>query len=460
MKKSLLNSYFESVSYPDVFQTCTGIDILKRTDHPPWICNKCDKQLIHFYSFRKNCIEADETLNSNIENEDPEMEEANLESNNINIKLELNDTYIKSESEDCPVLVNEEDIPMAVDDFDDTSDQSYIKSESEESDSESIEEIKTSQRKNNKPSTEISTVVDESLLNPQIKCDLCDVKCTNETTLKVHKNIMHLNDCPTFACLICNSTFYTENLLDNHKKSHSGIQNQKCRYCERLFNSTGARENHERRHHTGVKPYKCLDCEDRSFFSKSEYNRHTKRMHSKERPFICKLCNKSFTINQDLRQHMRNIHENIRNFQCDICGHGSLTVTNLRYHKKIVHESTAQHPCDLCSETFNKKPLLWKHKRTKHRGANICDICGVSLMTSTYLKTHRLSHDESNKKFSCPVCPTKSFVKNAALRRHIKDSHPNIEPPPPLERHPNPKGRRREIINPGLRTRPNNLNPK
>lgn len=347
----------------------------------------------------------------------------------MELTLEFND--IKSESDD-EVPVNELD-------------ETYIKSESEESES---DDGKRSSRKIIKQLPEI----DVNLLNPQVKCDFCDEKCTNEITLKVHQNIMHLNGGKTFKCNICNSTFYTENLLDHHIKTHNGIQNIKCRYCEKVFNNTGSRESHERRHHTGEKPYKCPVCEDRTFFSKSEYNRHTKRLHSTERPFICELCPKTFSINDDLKIHMKK-HDNIREFQCDICGHGSITVTHLRYHKKIVHESTEQHPCDLCSETFNKKPALWKHKKTKHRGAHICDICGVSLMTATYLKVHKLSHDESNKKFPCPVCPHKSFVKNAALRRHIKDSHPTIEPPPPLLRHPNAKGKRRVIKNPGSRSK-------
>lgn len=404
IKKSVLNSYFESLCYPEIFLKCTGIDVVKRTDHPQWICNKCDKQLIDLYSFRQKCIEADETLNGNDK---------------------------KSESDDETPL-NELD-------------KSYIQSESEESESDDGKQV---YQKITKQPPEI----DVHLLNPQVKCDFCDQKFTNETTLKVHQNIMHLNDCKTFKCNICNSTFYTENLRDKHIRTHSGAQNVKCRYCEKVFNNSGTRENHERRHHTGVKPYKCLVCEDKTFFSKSEYNRHTKRLHSKERPFICKVCNKTFTINSDLVVHMK-MHDNIREFQCDICGHVSLTASNLLYHKKMVHESTEQHPCNLCSETFNKKPALWKHQKTMHCGDHICNICGVCLMTARYLKTHRLLHDESNKKFKCTVCENKGFVKNAGLRRHMRDSHPTIEPPPPLLRHPNAKGKRRVVKNPGSRSK-------
>lgn len=418
IKKSLLNSYFEIVWYPDVFQSCTGIDILNRSDHPPWICYKCDKQLINFYSFRKTCIEADEILNSNkFKTEDLDIK-PKWEDSPVN---EFVETSIKSESED---------------EFDD---ETSIKSESDsESNDEEVKPTQNQVKPLVRPST-LTTDIDVTLLNPQLKCDQCDVKCTNAITLKVHKNKMHLNDCETFACSICHSSFYTENLLNKHKESHNGKQNVKCKYCEMLFNSKNARDNHERRHHSGVKPYKCLDCKDRSFFSKSEYTRHTKRLHSTERPFVCKLCNKTFSINQDLKQHMK-IHENVRDFQCDICGHASLTVTNLRYHKKIVHESTEEHQCDLCSEIFKKKPALWKHKRTKHRGAHICDICGLSLMTSENLKVHKRLHDESNRRFTCPICPHKSFFKNATLRRHFKGSHPGIEPPPLLERHRNSKG--------------------
>ena len=63
--------------------------------------------------------------------------------------------------------------------------------------------------------------------------------------------------------------------------------------------------NYHREGHLEGKPYECDfgDCDQR-FRQKSNLNRH-KRIHKKEKPFICEKCCKSFTTTTNLKQHVQ-----------------------------------------------------------------------------------------------------------------------------------------------------------
>eukprot|EP01084_Bolivina_argentea_P280979 480643_1 len=67
--------------------------------------------------------------------------------------------------------------------------------------------------------------------------------------------------------------------------------------------------------HTKEKPFKCNEC-NKSFAQKGSVKIH-QRIHTKEKPFKCNICrNKSFTQKQHLKVHINRIHTNDAKYVC------------------------------------------------------------------------------------------------------------------------------------------------
>ncbi|PSN31455.1 hypothetical protein C0J52_19055, partial [Blattella germanica] len=74
------------------------------------------------------------------------------------------------------------------------------------------------------------------------------------------------------------------------------------------------------------------------------------------RPFQCKICNKSFTRKNNLNRHMI-IHTSNRPFQCEICNKSFTRKSDLNRHM-ITHTSKRPFQCEICSKSFTLKSNL------------------------------------------------------------------------------------------------------
>lgn len=62
----------------------------------------------------------------------------------------------------------------------------------------------------------------------------------------------------------------------------------------------------------------------------------------REQPYVCKFCNRSFSISSNLQRHIRNIHKRERPFRCTHCEKCFGQQTNLdRHMKKHLSQSTS-----------------------------------------------------------------------------------------------------------------------
>ncbi|KAF5283996.1 hypothetical protein FQR65_LT13630 [Abscondita terminalis] len=115
-------------------------------------------------------------------------------------------------------------------------------------------------------------------------CHLCSHRCVNRSVLlrhiKSHSNVR------LFKCVMCNSEYKYQKSLDVHmKKAHD----------------LGDAKIPER-----VKKYFCHVC-PKSYFTNDKLQKHI-RTHTGERPFSCHVCEKKFIDKSYVKQHLRTAH--------------------------------------------------------------------------------------------------------------------------------------------------------
>nr|XP_054920442.1 zinc finger protein 658B-like isoform X3 [Dermacentor andersoni] len=105
--------------------------------------------------------------------------------------------------------------------------------------------------------------------------------------------------------------------------------------CGKFLSGTLNLPGHYRTH-TGEKPYKCKICE-KSFADKSNCRRH-QRIHTRIKPHVCQICTKPFKNTRELNGHLKS-HSNDRPFVCHICSLSFKHNPTLRRHRQRIHES-------------------------------------------------------------------------------------------------------------------------
>ncbi|XP_046408610.1 zinc finger protein OZF-like [Ischnura elegans] len=187
-----------------------------------------------------------------------------------------------------------------------------------------------------------------------------------------------------------------------------------CQICQKSFTYRSTLRIHLRKH-TGKKPYACRICE-KSFSEKGTLKIHI-RTHTGERPYSCYHCEKSFSAKTYLVEHIR-IHTGEKPYTCDVCGK-SFNCSRERVKHLRTHTGEKPYECRICKKSFAASGTLKSHIRT-HTGEKPfkCNVCSSSFGQGSALKGHMRVHT-GEKPYSCQICK-KSFTRSYSLSNHMR----------------------------------------
>ncbi|XP_030833737.1 uncharacterized protein LOC764375 isoform X2 [Strongylocentrotus purpuratus] len=219
-----------------------------------------------------------------------------------------------------------------------------------------------------------------------------------------------------FACELCDRAFTAKSSLREHLFLHFG-KPYPCDFCERQFTRKAYLISHMKEVHpeadTSAIEDSVLDAKYEEIINKAlERNQSMDQKKISQpdmiiepisdRPYVCKVCGKSFEFSATLKKHMQ-AHVKLKPLLCDFCERRFVRQSYLDDHIKT------QHPPGLRSKDPNK-PFK-------------CEICDLTFSKRSYLKDHRYRH-KLKKPFPCSFC-TKSFRRRCLLLMHTSRHHPN-----------------------------------
>ena len=118
-----------------------------------------------------------------------------------------------------------------------------------------------------------------------------------------------------------------------------------------------------------------------------------------------KICDKNFTSKNQLKNHIMIDHKEKEPFLCDICNITFSTKQNKNRHLLVVHD-----------KNFEEKV-----KHVKVKSEFICEICFISFKNNLNFEEHMMAHD-GQEPYKCDICESRC-ISEKDLKKHFSAIH-------------------------------------
>jgi hypothetical protein len=181
-----------------------------------------------------------------------------------------------------------------------------------------------------------------------------------------------------------------------------------------------------------TKKWKCVDCSFRAQYP-SLVRYHHQAVHLKEKAWICKECNQSFSHFPALTNHRNEVHKGTV-YNCKLCDETFTKYAKLAYHRRRVHKPRPSLNCKICGQHFISKAGYEYHMKRVHTtdySHTSCPHCHHCFKNAEYLKTHlkmycRVVVNEDRVTYSCSKCHKKFRSPSG---HHMHEARCKIELP-------------------------------
>ena len=268
-------------------------------------------------------------------------------------------------------------------------------------------------------------IIHEKVETISVKCDFCQIFKNSIATMRQHIVKYHENQDNKIMCSLCKKSFTVKSELTKHKlNGHKPVDilfKRKCYKCDIVLQNKESFVKHVKEVHDKI--FQCNEC-NKEFQSSQKYFKHMGSLHKGKQK--CEVCNGIFATNQVLERHIKVVHENLKSFKCSLCSISFRYQGELNDHTITVHESR-KYTCDLCAKSFNRRDVLYKHRRSLHlkiKTLNFeCDICENRFKDRDTLQGH-MKKVHLYSRYKCDICK-KKFSKKGNFAKHSKEQHLN-----------------------------------
>lgn len=119
-----------------------------------------------------------------------------------------------------------------------------------------------------------------------------------------------------------------------------------------------------------VRRERCRDC-NKTFNSKNSLKLHRKNVHTDDFLFKCHICSKSFKYSINLSSHMQ-VHK--ESYTCDDCGRVFASKSDSKRHALNQHKCSLSYECNKCRRLYCSIKRYQKHRETCSSGSNMSSL--------------------------------------------------------------------------------------